>query len=214
MKQQLLFAFLFITVACFGQNSQYVEMMKQGISKIQYMTPTDELQQAVNQMERVANVEKSEWLPSYYAALGSIYLASKEMQSGGGKLKDYVAKAAELLEKVKAIAPDNSEVLTLEGYVNLAHIWENPMVNGAKYSPLAFASFQKAVEADPNNPRPDYLWGQNLFYTPAAFGGGKEAAKVYFDKAKKKFETFKASSEIMPNWGKPANDYFLEQCAK
>lgn len=214
MKRQIYFLFLFIASVAFCQSPQYVEMMKANISKIEYMTPDEELLQAVNLMERVAGAEEEEWLPSYYAALGAVYLASKEMQKGGEKLKDYVDLAARHLASAKDKAPDNSEVLTLEGYVNMAHIWLNPMVNGAKYSPLAMAAFQKAVEVDPTNPRPDYLWGQNLFYTPAAFGGGKEAAKEFFDRANKKFEVFKPASSIMPTWGKPGNDYFLKMCGE
>jgi hypothetical protein len=50
------------------------------------------------------------------------------------------------------------------------------------------------------------------FYTPSAFGGGKDKAKVSYSKAATLFETFKPASSIHPNWGKKTNEYFLKQC--
>ncbi len=172
----------------------------------------DEIQSAINTLERIANVEKEEWLPSYYSTIGYITMASKDMQAGGGKVQDYVEQAKKTLEKAQELAGDNSEVITAQGYLYLAHIWINPMANGAKYSPMAYTAFDQAMEADPSNPRPLYLKAQNIFFTPEAFGGGKSNAEPLFKMAKEKFESFEAASEIHPDWGKEANDYFLSLC--
>ena len=55
------------------------------------------------------------------------------------------------------------------------------------------------------------LEAENKFYTPEAFGGGKDAAKEYFDKANALNEKFKPETELSPNWGKTALQYFLSQ---
>ena len=211
MKQSLLlFFFTFTLFSAFAQqNSQYVEMMKLTIPKINYTNSVEGIQEAANQMERVAGVEKEDWLPSYYATIAYITLASKDMQSGGENIQGYVDKAKMHLAKAQELAPENSEVLTAQGYLSLAHIWINPMVNGAKYTGIAYGEFERAKKADPTNPRPHYLIGQNVYFTPEAFGGGKENAKTHLDKATILFEKFEPASEIAPDWGKESNDYFL-----
>lgn len=215
MKQCIFtFLVLFIGFSSNAQNDKYVKMMKSSIEKINYTNTTDEILKAANQLERVAMVEKKEWLPSYYSTIAYITLASKDMQSGGTKIQEYVDKAKKTLTMAQAIAPENSEVLTAQAYLSLAHIWINPMVNGAKYSTQAYGEFDKAMKANPDNPRPYYLKAQNIFYTPEAFGGGKEKAKALFKVAKEKFDAFKPSSEIAPNWGKEANEYFIGLCEK
>jgi len=214
MKQLITSCFILLltTMGLMAQNTQYQEMMSKNIANINYNASMEQLQDAANQMERVATVEKSEWLPSYYSSLAYVYMATKELQKGGGEIMSYVDKAQASLNKAKEIAPDNSEVLTAQGYIYMAHIWPNPMANGAKYTPMAFAQLDKAIKADPTNPRPHYLKGQNLFYTPAAFGGGKKNAAKQFKMAEDKFAAFKPASDISPNWGEESNAYFFNQC--
>ena len=67
---------------------------------------------------------------------------------------------------------------------------------------------------DPTNPRPVYLEGQAKFYTPPAFGGGKEVAKPLFEKALGMFDSFKPETELHPSWGKSATQYFLSMTTK
>jgi hypothetical protein len=213
MKQYIFsLLILFIGFSAFTQNEKYVNMMKASIEKINYNNSSEEIIKAANQMERVANVEKSEWLPAYYSTIAYVTLASKDMEKGGEKIQEYVDKAKESLAKAQAIAPEDSEVLTAQAYVSIAHIWLNPMANGAKYSMQAYQEFDKAMEANPDNPRPYYLKAQNIFFTPAAFGGGKEKAKELFMIAKEKFDAFEPASEIAPDWGKEANAYFIGLC--
>lgn len=210
MKQLLLSTLLLlIGFSSFAQSDQYVEMMKSAIPKIAYPNSAEEIQAAANQFERIANVETKEWLPAYYATIAYVTLASKNMQAGGDKIVEYVDKAKASLVKAQAIAPENSEVLTAQGYVSLAHIWINPMVNGAKYTPQAYGEFDQATKADPTNPRPYYLRGQNTYFTPEAFGGGADNAKPMLLKAQEMFETFEPASDIAPDWGKESTDYFL-----
>lgn len=211
MKHVLLaFSFFIAAFTLTAQNAQYVEMMKKSIDQIKYIATAEEIQDAANQLERIANVEKEEWLPNYYITYAYIILASKDMETGGTNIPSLVEKAEAALNKAKAIAgEENSEIMTMQGYLYVANIWSNPMANGAKYSPLAYAAFGKASALDPTNPRPHTLKAQNLFFTPEAFGGGKDAARPLFDKAKELFAAFKPASEIAPQWGNAGNEYFL-----
>ncbi len=210
MKYLLLtLAVLFFGLSTEAQNEKYITMMKEGITKINYTLSSEEIQKAANQFERIAGVEKGEWLPAYYATIAYITLASKDMENGGQKIQEYIDKAKLTLAMAQELAKDDSEVLTAKAYLSLAHIWINPMLNGAKYSMQAYKEFDEAMAADPNNPRPYYLKAQNIFYTPAAFGGGQANAKELFLIAKEKFEAFEPKTEISPAWGKEANEYFL-----
>lgn len=83
------------------------------------------------------------------------------------------------------------------------------MINGAMYGPKAISQFDAAIKANPDNPRPYSLKAQNLYYTPAMFGGGPESARPFLDMANEKYESFEPESELAPTWGKETNDYFL-----
>ena len=58
-----------------------------------------------------------------------------------------------------------------------------------------------AQKLNPENPRAKMLEAQGIFYTPEAFGGGKQKALPLIKEALAKFDAFKPSSDIMPNWG-------------
>lgn len=126
----------------------------------------------------------------------------------------YVEKAQEVLDKAKALNENDSEITTLQGWVYMGRIWENPMANGAKYGPLSGMELQKAIQLNPENPRPYSLSAQNLLYTPEFYGGGAKVALPLFEKADEKFNAFEAESELHPTWGKGMNDYFLIEIRK
>ena len=54
----------------------------------------------------------------------------------------------------------------------------------------------------------------NVFHTPKTFGGGKEKAKPFFEKAKSLFASQKPASSIDPNWGEGHNNQMLAECNK
>jgi hypothetical protein len=116
------------------------------------------------------------------------------------------------LNKADSMKPNNSEIYALKSQVAGARISVNPMTRGQKYGTESAVLREKAKELDPTNPRPHYLEGTALFYTPAMFGGGKDKAKPAFEKSLKLFETFKPSSSLMPSWGKRSAEYFLKKC--
>ncbi len=95
-----------------------------------------------------------------------------------------------------------------------AHMMVDPQSRYMQYGAASAESMKDAQELDPTNPRPVYLEAQAKFYTPAAFGGGKDVAKPLFEKAIKMFDTFKPATELHPSWGKSAAQYFLAMANK
>jgi hypothetical protein len=79
-------------------------------------------------------------------------------------------------------------------------------------APKQETALDKAIKADPNNPRIYYLNGQTLMNTPEAFGGGKAVAKKLFEKSLELYKTFKPASPFHPNWGKEEAEQLLAAC--
>ena len=92
-----------------------------------------------------------------------------------------------------------------------ARLQVDPMNRWMKYGPESTTNFQKALELDPTNPRPEYLMGVNLYYTPVNFGGGPKAAKPVLEKSLQKFEEFEKRDELMPNWGREHLEQILQE---
>jgi len=87
-------------------------------------------------------------------------------------------KFLEVAEKVD----NNSEVLALRANYYQAKLQGSPMM-APYYGPKAGNILEVALNEDPTNPRAYLLMGQNLFYTPAMFGGGADKAKPFLEKA-------------------------------
>jgi len=165
------------------------------------------MRETAAQFERLANFKKEDWLPRYYHALCLIQLSF----TTDAKEREAILKAAETsIKSGQELSKDNSELVTLEGYLYQGMIMINPMTNGAVYGSKSAMTLQKAMQLDPKNPRPPYLLGQNTYFTPAQWDGGMEKAKPYLEKAKALFETFIPASELHPNWGKVVCDLILE----
>jgi hypothetical protein len=87
----------------------------------------------------------------------------------------------------------------------------DPMNRWQKYGTEATNNFTKAIQADTLNPRPEYLIGVGLFYTPQQFGGGPTAAKPVLEKSLMKYNQPAPENDLMPHWGKEQVEYYLKQ---
>lgn len=205
-----IFVLIISGINLYAQSDKYVKAMESNLAKINYQSSAEDLLELGNAFERIAAAEKKEWLPSYYATLMYMYVAQKSMQDKD-KLSMAVDKAWQNIELTEEKAGEHDEVLALKAYVYFGYIWKNPMLNGAMYSGKAYGLLEKAMELNPNNPRPYYLKGQNTFYTPAMWGGGAKNAKPLLLTAQEKFNTFEKTTSLMPDWGKEGNNYMLKQ---
>ena len=67
------------------------------------------------------------------------------------------------------------------------------------------------MKLDTLNPRPEYLQGVSLYYTPEQFGGGPAPAKRLLEKSLEKYNLFIPDNDLMPNWGREMTEQMLEQ---
>ncbi|MFZ1528500.1 MAG: hypothetical protein WAT19_07115 [Ferruginibacter sp.] len=212
MKKILLFtAFAACCFSSFAQSEKYMNAMKANITAMDtaFKNPANLLSLA-NSFERIANAEKQQWLPYYYAALLQV---NHGFMSGDMSGMDPVADKAEvLLNKADSLSPANSEISVVKAMIATARMVVNPMQRYMEFGPVIDAQLEKAKQLDPTNPRPYYYKAENLKNTPEQFGGGCATALPELQKAKERFDLFKPASELHPNWGLSRTEMLIKEC--
>lgn len=211
-KINLILALIFTISILSAQSKQYLSMMEKTIAQMDTARSVDDFQKIANVFERISNAEQKEWLPNYYFALCQIYMAGLSMEGGNPEnMTAYIDQAQKATEHCMTIAPEESEVYALQGYVYTARIWSDPVLGGPKFSPLANEAYGKAIALDTENPRAYFLRGQHVFHTPEFWGGGPKKAKDDLEVADKYFKETAQVSSIHPKWGARNNSYLLSK---
>jgi hypothetical protein len=210
--KKVLFALtmLAFTTQGFSQNDKFVKAMTANITLMDSAKTADDMLAASAAFERIANAEKNQWLPYYYASLCEVFYAfmKNDMASNDG----FANKAEELLNKADALQANNSEISCVKALIATLRMLVNPQQRWQQYGAAIQMNLESAKKQDPGNPRPYYLQGQNLRNTPEQFGGGCSTAKPLLEEAMKKYATFQPASLIYPNWGKARNAQLLDEC--
>ncbi len=210
MKKLVFYTVIFLSLGISAQESAYLTSMKNAVDSMNNIKSLEDFQNIANIFERIAKAEEDQWLPYYYKSY--IYVILGVKQKEGEKSDQYLDIAQESMDKALELAPAESELFALQGFLYQVRIIADPQTRGQIYSPKASQALNKAMALDEKNPRPYYLTGTNLFYTPEAYGGGAKAACPYLETAKEKYETFTPASSIHPDWGKDYNMQLLENC--
>lgn len=209
-KILLAFAVLFITVATMAQSEKYNGAMTAKIAELANNKTADDWLSSSAAFERIADAEKEQWLPYYYAAYTQCLYAL--IKNDAVNNDQYADKVEALVAKADALAPNNSEVSVVKSIVATLRMIVNPMQRYQQYGPAIEKALNDAKSQDPNNPRPYFIQGQNLRYTPEQFGGGCASAKPVLEEALKKYGDFKPASELHPNWGKKQVEDLIAGC--
>jgi len=194
-----------------AQSDKYLNAMERNISALDtsFKNPQSLLNLSAS-FERIAEKEKSQWLPYYWASLCQVYytyLIQDKTQT------DPIAdKAEQLLNKADSLNPGNSEISCVYSMIATAHMLVDPQSRYMKYGMASSSYLEKAILQNPDNPRPYYLKGEGLRYTPEQFGGGCKAALDQLNLAAEKFKAFKPASSIDPDWGAKRTDELIKGC--
>jgi hypothetical protein len=193
-------------------NSKFEKTMVKQIDLLDKAKAGTDFVNAANAFERIANAETKEWLPLYYQSYALVLSANDEKDN---VKKDAVLdKALEIANKADKLSPDNSEIVTLQSWITSMKIGIDPATRGQKLGMEAGMLTAHAIELNPENPRPYFLQGTGLLFTPEQFGGGKAKALPILEKAIEKFNAFKPANAMMPNWGKEFAQKMLDECKK
>lgn len=205
----------FVSATAISQSEKYTNAMQANISKLDSTSTAQGWADLANSFQRIADAEKTQWLPYYYASLSHVmngYMLMTDQSSGmADKLDPIAAQAEGLLNKAEALKKDNSDIYCLKKMVSTLKMMGDPMTRWQTEGPVAAAALEKAKALDPQNPRIYMLEGQDKFYTPEQFGGSKTEAKALFEESLKKFQAYKPESPLHPQWGKSQVEYFLAQ---
>ena len=216
MKKTILIMMIsLLGAAVFAQGDKvpgekYVKAMEALVPAVDTTHSMDGLTDLANSFERIANAEKTQWLPFYYAALCYVNKANMYFQlQETDKIDPLMDKVEPLLTKAEELEKNNSEIFCLKKMFNTGKMMVDPMNRFMTYKSLADEALETAKKLDPTNPRVYIQEGIDKYYTPEQYGGSKEEGKKLFQEAAKKMETFKPASSIHPSWGASQIKYFL-----
>jgi hypothetical protein len=203
------------SLASFAQSEKYIKAMEALVQGVDTTRSIEGLMSMANSFERIANAEKNQWLPYYYAALAYVNMGNMYFQmQQPEKIDPIMDKAEPLLNKASELEKNNSEILLLDKMFKSAKMMADPMNRFMSFGVAAGQSLTMAKTLNPENPRVYLMEGIDKFYTPEQFGGSKSEGKKLFEEAAKKFQVFKPASSIHPGWGMAMTQYFLVEAAK
>ncbi|WP_422359728.1 hypothetical protein [Reichenbachiella sp.] len=206
----ILIVLVFAAMFANGQNKKYIKTMEASIPGIFQAESLEALDASANKFDRIGQAESSEWEPYYYASLSYVFKAFKidDLQTKDKALDQALVS----LSKASTLSENNSELIALQGFINMIKIGVDPGTRGQTLSPKIMADFGKAMELNPNNPRANLFMGQMLFGTAQFFGTGVGDACALVDKSIALFESEKPESSIAPSWGIYSAKQYKQQC--
>lgn len=200
---------LLLTLSSFAQGDKFTIAMQKGLTQLDSAKTSADYTNAANYFERIATAEKQQWLAQYYTSFCNLHIALTGQQDEETKDALY-DKAMEFADKADGLMPNNSEIYALKAYITFMKMAVAPQARAMSMIPKANALADKAIALDATNPRAYLMKGQNLFYTPEMFGGGKDKAQPILLTAKEKFATATVAG-LLPKWGKGRCETLLKQ---
>ncbi|MEJ7588700.1 MAG: hypothetical protein WKI04_14160 [Ferruginibacter sp.] len=169
-KIMLSAAILFSSAVLFAQSEKFTAAMKKNLAALDtsFKNPPDLLIVA-NNFERIAAAENTQWLPYYYAAFCQVNYGF--IQQDKSKTDGYADKASELIAKADSLSPNNSEISCIKSMIASCHMLVDPAQRWQQYGQASSGNIETAIAQDATNPRPYFLKGQGLRYTPSNLAG-------------------------------------------
>ncbi|ELR69244.1 hypothetical protein C900_05315 [Fulvivirga imtechensis AK7] len=211
MKTALLSLMMLLWIQL-AQANKYEKVMLEAIESLYQADSISQYQEVINKFDRIAAREADKWEPLYYAGFGYVMMANKSQQAS---IKDqYLDLAMRKVNKALDLAPGESELMALEGFIHMIRVTVDPAVRGQQYAPLSMQAFGKAIAHNPDNPRALYLMGQMEYGTAQFFGADTSEACGKLKSAVEKFSTYISDNPLAPTWGKKGAESSAERCGK
>ena len=166
--------------------------------------------EAIVHLERIALVEKNNWLPNYYIAFIQTTQAFEEKDKA--KMESLLNAAQIAQDKCNEILLDNPEILVMQAMIHTARIVFDPMTNGQKLSGDVLYILNKAYKIAPENPRVVYQKASFEIGMAQYFGQDTKPMCAQIEKAIELFATFKPETALHPTWGLDKAKNELKEC--
>lgn len=183
---------------------------EKGMQKAFELWQEDNTDEAENMFERISNAELDQWLPHYYIAqINSLksWNTKDEMV-----LKAQLDKAQEHINRAMAISEDNPEILVMQAHIYTNWVAFDGMTYGMKYSGKITELYNKAYKLAPKNPRVAFSKADWAMGSARYFGQDTTPYCDEMEKSIELFATFKAESDLHPNWGKERAVEVVKSC--
>ena len=171
----------------------------QGMKKALQTWKNGNSKEALVQFEKIASVEKTNWLPNYYIALINTTQAFGEQDKT--KMLSLIESAQKAQDFCNDLAMDNPEVLVMQAMIHTAWIVYDPMTNGQRLSGDVMCILNKAYKIAPENPRVVFQKASFEKGMAQYFGQDIKPMCVQIEKSIELFATFKPESAFHPSWG-------------
>lgn len=207
----LFLSFALVTAISASAQTAYEKAMMPKVQTIEMPKPAlDDYTAQANDFARIGEKEKTLWQPYYYAAYSVLKKGRTLMQQNQLSQLDDVAKEVQnYIDKAESMSPNNAEIYILKKMNHGLKMMVNPMERWQTEGQAAQEALATAKKLDPENPRITILEAEDLYFTPAQYGGDKAKGLELFQKAMEQFKTYKLKSSLDPNWGQGECNYFL-----
>lgn len=205
---RIITAFTFFICSLITAQSQY----SQGMGKALGLWKEGKSTEATALLERIALVEKDNWLPNYYIAL--ISTTEAFIPANKDKINALLSKSDEVVALELEKNPNNAELLVVQAMSKTALLASDPMTYGMTLSPKIAEIYARASVIAPENPRVVFCKAE--FEMGGAKWTGADVKKLCADVEKSMglFATFKNETPFYPNWGLDRAQATLKNCAK
>lgn len=200
---------LIITILCcistiVSAQGNYEQSMKQALD----YWKSNESQKAIAQFERISQVEKNNWIPTYYQAM--ILTTSAFQENDIQKKSKLIESSASLLNDKNQ--DNNSEWLVLKAMNRIAELTIDPMTKARELSPEIIALYKKAIALKPENPRAILGMAEFEMNTKKYFNQETSKECEAIQKALSLFSNEKPSVLFAPSWGKDRAEQIVKDC--
>ena len=202
MKTLLIALFASLSFSLQAQSidsTPYMKAIDKAVTNLEILENTADLRRCKETFVRMTQLYKKQWLPAYYSAYCSIELVYWERDPDSSHIR--LREAADLLKKLETMeGVDQSELETLWGYYYMCFISTDPVVLGFRFFDTTVAKFKRALELNPENPRPVVLLAlfeqrfPNYVEGEVDYDEQKEIAEALFKAERKSLEK--------PYWGR------------
>lgn len=201
-----------VVLICGMAFAQAPSQYEQGMGKALGLWKEGKATEATAIFERIASVEKNNWLPNYYVALVNTIETFKSKDKS--KNPAYLDKAQIALDDATAISQNNPELMVVQALIYTAWIVQDPMTNGMKYSSKTMEQYNKAQAIAPENPR--VVFSKAEFEIGGAKYWGTDTKPMCKEVARsiELFAKFKPETPFHPNWGLDRAKEVLVTCGK
>ena len=172
----------------------------------------DQPTEAANLFERIAEAEKENWLPYYYAA--QVKIVQSFPMTDAAKKEQLLNRAQELLDEAKVQAADEVELLILQAMLHTARLTVDPATYAMQLSPVISGLYAEAAKLEPENPR--LALSQTEWKMGSAQYFGEDPAKFCPDlkAGRRLFEKEQHAATAAPAWGKERLEMLIAKTCK